>query len=201
MENFNSEITPEVENKIPPKKRSGFGGFLIDTLETIVIAFLLFLAINTVTSRVRVENISMKPTLQPGNLLIVNKLAYKWSEPKHGDIVVFHFQGNKSEDYIKRLIGLPGDEVIVSDGQVSVNGRILNEPYIADNPNYEGSWMVPENQLFVLGDNRNNSSDSHHWGFVPMKDVVGKAIFLYWPFDRIKNLSIPDLVTAASEGN
>lgn len=197
MENFNAQITPQEQPIKPAKKRSGFGGFLIDTFETIIIALLLFLAINAVSSRVRVENISMKPTLQPGNLLIVNKLAYKWSEPKHGDIIVFHFQGNKSEDYIKRLIGLPGDKVVVHNGIVYVNDVGLKEPYIMDVPGYEGSWIVPESQFFVLGDNRNNSSDSHQWGFVPVEDVVGKAICIYWPFDRIKSLSMPDLVSAA----
>jgi len=78
-------------------------------------ALLLFLAINAVSSRVRVENISMEPTLQPGYLLIVNKLAYKVGEPKHGDIVVFHYMGDKNEDYIKRVIGLPGDEVKIGE--------------------------------------------------------------------------------------
>jgi len=139
----------------------------------------------------------MKPTLQEGDLLLVNKLAYKWSEPKHGDVIVFHFQGSKNEDYIKRLIGLPGDEVRVENGIVYVNDHALNEPYIAAKPAYSGTWNVPEGQLFVLGDNRNNSSDSHHWGFVPMEDVVGKALFIYWPFDEARSLIIPDLVNAA----
>ncbi len=197
MENYNTEITPEKQPDKKRTKRSGFGGFLVDTFETILLALLLFLAINAVSSRVRVENISMKPTLQEGDLLLVNKLAYKWSEPKHGDVIVFHFQGSKNEDYIKRLIGLPGDEVRVENGIVYVNDHALNEPYIAAKPAYSGTWNVPEGQLFVLGDNRNNSSDSHHWGFVPMEDVVGKALFIYWPFDEARSLIIPDLVNAA----
>lgn len=160
-------------------------------------ALLLFLAINAVTSRVRVENISMEPTLQPGYLLIVNKLAYKLGEPQHGDIVVFHYMGDKNEDYIKRVIGLPGDEVKIENGTVYVNGIALNEPYIAAFPAYSGTWVVPEGSLFVLGDNRNNSSDSHQWGFVDMDDVVGKAVFIYYPFDVIGSLVIPDLVQAA----
>ncbi len=199
MEDFNTEITPENENKKSRGKRSGFGGFLMDTLETVLLALLLFLAINAVSSRVRVENISMKPTLQPGDLLLVNKLAYKWSSPKHGDIIVFHFQGDKNEDYIKRLIGLPGDVVSVKGGIVYVNDQALTEPYIAAQPDYEGNWIIPEGQLFVLGDNRNNSSDSHQWGFVNMDQIVGKAIFLYWPFEKVRSLASPDLVTAAPE--
>lgn len=200
MENNLSVITPDQEVRTPKKKeRSSVMGFLVDTIETILLALILFLAINAVSSRVIVENISMKPTLQEGELLLVNKLAYKLGKPDHGDIVVFHFQGNKNDDYIKRLIGLPGDEVKVSNGTVYVNGYALTEPYIAAPPAYEGTWKIPEGQLFVLGDNRNNSSDSHQWGFVDMKDIVGTAIFAYWPIDRMRSLSIPDLVQAAQE--
>lgn len=197
MENITSEITPEEPGKKPGDKRAGVLGFLIDTFETLLLALLLFLVINGVSSRVRVENISMKPTLQPGNLLLVNKLAYKWGEPKHGDVIVFHYQGSKNDDYIKRLIGLPGDVVTVKNRIVYVNDIGLTEPYIADLPAYEGSWTVPEGNVFVLGDNRNNSSDSHQWGFVDMKDIVGKALFIYWPLDAARSLTMPDLVKAA----
>lgn len=197
LENITSEITPEEPGKKPGDKRAGVLGFLIDTFETLLLALLLFLVINGVSSRVRVENISMKPTLQPGNLLLVNKLAYKWGEPKHGDVIVFHYQGSKNDDYIKRLIGLPGDVVTVKNRIVYVNDIGLTEPYIADLPAYEGSWTVPEGNVFVLGDNRNNSSDSHQWGFVDMKDIVGKALFIYWPLDAARSLTMPDLAKAA----
>ncbi len=198
LEDITSTITPETGEPKKQKQNSNRIGFLIDTLETIVLALVLFVIINAVSSRVRVENISMKPTLQPGYLLVVNKLAYKWGEPKHGDIVVFHFQGNQEEDYIKRIIGLPGDTVEVSKGIVSVNGHPLTEPYIAELPAYEGKWSVPMDTLFVLGDNRNNSSDSHQWGTVEMDDVVGKALFIYFPIQAIQSLVIPDLVNAAN---
>jgi len=79
------------------------------------------------------------------------------------------------------VIGLPGDEVLVSDGTVQVNGEALNEPYILQSPSYRGSWQVPEGHLFVMGDNRNNSSDSHNWGTVGLDYVVGKALIVYWP--------------------
>jgi len=105
--------------------------------------------------------------------------------------------GDKNEDYIKRVIGLPGDEVKIENHTVYVNGYALNEPYIAELPAYNGTWYVPENCLFVLGDNRNNSSDSHQWGYVEMKDIVGKAVFIYYPFDVFGSLIIPDLVQAA----
>lgn len=197
MDQFTTEITPQPESGEENKKNRRRSNFLLDTLETILMALLLFFAINFVTARVRVENISMEPTLKPGYLLVVNKLAYKLGEPKHGDIVVFHYMGDKNEDYIKRVIGLPGDEVKIENYTVYVNGYALNEPYIAELPAYNGTWYVPENCLFVLGDNRNNSSDSHQWGYVEMKDIVGKAVFIYYPFDVFGSLIIPDLVQAA----
>ena len=172
-------------------------GFWRDLIETILMAVVLFLLLNAVTSRVRVYNVSMQPTLYEGNLLVVNKLAYKLGEPKRGDIIVFHYQGSPTEDYIKRVIGLPGDTVDVSGGVVRVNGQTLTEPYIAALPAYTGTWKVSEGELFVLGDNRNHSSDSHDWGFVNQEWVVGKAIVVYWPLDRIRILSHPNLVNAA----
>ena len=172
-------------------------GFWRDLIETILMAVVLFLLLNAVTSRVRVYNISMQPTLYEGNLLVVNKFAYKLGTPKRGDIIIFHYQGTPTEDYIKRVIGLPGDTVNISNGVVQVNGQTLTEPYIAALPKYTGTWMVPEGELFVLGDNRNLSSDSHEWGFVKQEWVVGKAVLVYWPLDRIRVLTSQNLVHAA----
>jgi signal peptidase I len=139
----------------------------------------------------------MQPTLKQGYLLLVNKLAYKLGEPEYGDVIVFHYNGDQQEDYIKRVIGLPGDEVDIRDGVVRVNGMVLTEPYIMEVPGYTGTWSVPEGSLFVLGDNRNHSSDSHQWGYVQMDWVVGKALYVYWPFEAIGSLSIKELVRAA----
>ena len=172
-------------------------GWLIDAAETIILALVMFVIINALTSRVRVENISMLPTLNPGELLLVNKMAYKLGDPHHGDVVIFHAPNNPGEDYIKRLIGAPGDEVTIGNGKVVVNGVELTEPYIAASPSYNGSWIVPEDSLFVLGDNRNSSSDSHAWGFVPLDQVIGKALFIYWPLNKIASLTQPDIVTAS----
>ena len=184
------EPTPEVK---PENKTRGFWR---DMLETILMAVVLFLLLNAVTSRVRVYNVSMQPTLHEGNLLVVNKLAYKLGEPKRGDIIVFHYQGTVTEDYIKRVIGLPGDTIDIGGGVVRVNGQAITEPYIAELPGYTGRWKVPEGELFVLGDNRNHSSDSHDWGFVKQEWVVGKAILVYWPLDRLRVLTNMDLVHA-----
>jgi len=194
LDNFRAEIIPE-----PPKKetRSGCLSFTIDTIETILLALVLFFGINAISARVRVENVSMKPTLQPGEFVLVNKIAYKIGKPQIGDIIVFHYPRDPKEDYIKRLIGRPGDEVTVKDGKVYVNDQPLDEPYIAAAPAYDGSWTVPADSVFVLGDNRNQSSDSHSWGFVPLDFVVGKALFIYWPLQQFQVIEHPATVIAA----
>jgi signal peptidase I len=157
---------------------------ILDVIETVVFALLIFAVINTLTARIRVDGMSMEPTLETGEFVIINKLAYRLGTPEIGDVIVFHFPRNPEQEYIKRVIGLAGDQVVISNRQVEVNGRVLNEPYIAAPPRYELSEVVPEDSLFVLGDNRNNSSDSHDWGAVPMANVVGKAVFIYWPVDQ-----------------
>ncbi len=196
MEQNETEIKIEEQTSQTGREQKS-RGFWRDLIETVLMAVVLFLLLNAVTSRVRVYNISMQPTLYEGNLLVVNKFAYKLGTPKRGDIVIFHYQGTPTEDYIKRVIGLPGDTVNISNGVVQVNGQTLTEPYIAALPKYTGTWMVPEGELFVLGDNRNLSSDSHEWGFVKQEWVVGKAVLVYWPLDRIRVLTSQNLVHAA----
>ena len=188
---------PVIDLDEQPEKKSKLRSFLLEILQTLLLALIFYFIIDSFFPRVRVENISMKPTLQPGELLLVNKLAYKIGNPQHGDVIVFHYPGNPSEDYIKRLIGLPGDEVKVEGGMVYVNGQPLDEPYISAPPSYRGTWEVPEDSFFVLGDNRNQSSDSHSWGFVPLENVVGKALIVYWPIDQIKTLTHQLTVSAA----
>jgi signal peptidase I len=190
------ENDPENFELTPPTKRSNFLGFVIDSVETILLALVLFLVINALSARVRVENISMLPTLQPGEFLLVNRVAYKIGNPSIGDVVVFHAPGASGLDYIKRVIGLPGDQVRVENGTVFVNDQPLYEPYISSTPTYSGIWVVPEGEYFVLGDNRNNSSDSHMWGFVPFDDIVGRALLIYWPFSEFTILNSPNIVQA-----
>lgn len=151
---------------------------LRDLFETVVLAVLLFAGISAVSARVRVDGYSMVPTLKNGEYVLVNRLAYRFGQPQRGDIIVFR---RMDEDLIKRVIGLPGDTVRIVDGVVQVNGRTLQEPYIAAPPHYNGEWLVPEGELFVLGDNRNDSSDSHVWGTLPLQSVIGRAIVIYWP--------------------
>lgn len=180
---------PQQAPEVPEKNR--FWHDVGEIIQTLILALILYFAIDAVFARVRVDNISMETTLMPGDLVVVNKLAYKFSPYHTGDVIVFHDPLNTSEDFIKRIIGTPGDIVSVHNGQVSVNGVILNENYINNIADYEGDWVVPNDSLFVLGDNRNESSDSHIWGFVPLYDVVGRALFVYWPVNYIKAFGNP----------
>ena len=123
----------------------------------------------------------MVPTLQNGEFVLVSKMSYRFGQVDRGDIIVFHFPMNPDEELIKRVIGLPGDHISVQAGVMSINGQVLNEPYIANAPAYSGDWDVLEGELFVLGDNRNNSNDSKDWGLLPLEKVVGKAVVIYWP--------------------
>jgi signal peptidase I len=133
---------------------------------------------------------SMLPTLQINDRLIIDKWSYRSQPPQRGDIVLFSpteelKQQNFKDAFISRLIGIPGDKVEVKGGKVYVNNQPLEENYIEDTPNYQfGPVTVPANSYFVLGDNRNNSYDSHYWGFVPRENIMGKATKRFWPPER-----------------
>lgn len=182
MENYRTEPVPETTTPKPP--RSGAVQLIIDIAETLLLVALLWVSINAASERIRVDGFSMEPTLHSGEFVVVNKLAYKFGEPALGDVIVFRYPRNPDKEYIKRVIGTPGDTVTISNGRVYVNGELIEEPYIAAPPRDQNEWKVPENSLFVLGDNRGNSSDSRAWGPVPMEYVIGKATFVYWPPDR-----------------
>lgn len=181
----------------PPSNRIGLAKLLVDLIETILLAVLLFIGINAVSARIRVDGFSMLPTLQSHQYVLVNRLAYKLGNPQTGDVIVFHYPRDPQQEYIKRVIGLPGDRVQIANGEVRVNGQLIDEPYIAAAPIYQTEWNVPADSLFVLGDNRNNSSDSHNWGPVPIDYVVGKAILVYWPPEDWGSINGPE--AAASQ--
>jgi signal peptidase I len=171
----------QTEPQTPEQEKTDWKHFLLDLLETVGLAIVLFLIINALSARVRVDGFSMLPTLHDGEFVLVNKLAYHIGSPTRGDIIVFQSTTEKDLDLIKRVIGLPGDHIVIGNNKVMVNGQTLNEPYIAAAPLYSGEWTVPVGDLFVLGDNRNDSSDSHAWGFLPIQNVVGKSLLIYWP--------------------
>jgi signal peptidase I len=195
LDDYSVEVNPEPI--VAERKRSGFLRFLLDVLETLVLSALLFVAINAISARIRVDGFSMEPTLHNGEFVIVNRLAYQLGDPDRGDVIVFHYPRDPAQEYIKRVIGLPGDRVKISNGQVLVNDVLVDEPYIAAAPRYQSEWSVPQDSLFVLGDNRNNSSDSHNWGPVPLENVVGKALIVYWPPEAWGIITHPKTANAA----
>jgi len=169
--------------------------------QTVLLSALLFAAINLATTRILVQSVSMQPTLYESDRVLVNKLASIVGSPSRKDIIVFNPPvPNMDEPYIKRIIGLPGDDVRITNGQVYVNDLPLQETYIAAPPYYAGSWSVPPGHVFVLGDNRNNSSDSHFWGVVALDSILGKAEFVFWPFSHLKLLN-PANASAAGNVN
>lgn len=166
----------------PPRWRV----FLRELFETILLAVVLFLLINALTARVRVDGPSMEPSYFHNNRVVVSKVSYLLGDIERGDVIVFPAPPNPDEDYIKRVIGLSGDEISVQNGVVFVNGQALVEPYISAPPiNNMNPTIVPEDSVFVMGDNRNVSSDSRSWGPLPIDDIIGKAVFVYWPLDKI----------------
>ncbi|HTL90585.1 MAG TPA: signal peptidase I [Leptolyngbya sp.] len=170
----------------------------IETVKVLGMSLFLALGIRTFVAEARyIPSGSMEPTLQINDRLIIDKLSYDFTNPQRGDVIVFNptqtlQQQNFHDAFIKRVIGLPGETIQVKGGQVWVNGSPLKEQYIEAQPNYQwGPVTVPANAYLVLGDNRNNSYDSHYWGFVPRKDIIGKAIVRYYPFNRVGELTHP----------
>lgn len=182
METLNQETQTE-----PVEEQINWKRFIFDILETVILAVVLFVGINAISARVRVDGLSMQPTLEDGEFILVNKLSYQWNEIERGDIIVFDFPLNMEEELIKRVIGIAGDKVVVQNNQVFVNDQLLNEPYISQPPRYSGEWLVTQGNIFVLGDNRNNSNDSKDWGLLPIENIVGKASVIYWP-PRVWNI-------------
>lgn len=184
-----SESLPQPEIKKTAKKEENP---ILEIVKTVVMAGILSIGIRTFVAEARyIPSSSMEPTLEINDRLIIEKMTYRFREPQRGEIIVFNAteaiqQLGWNGAFIKRVIGLPGDEVVVRNGEVKVNGQILREPYIEEAPKYDwGPVVVPENSYLVLGDNRNNSSDSHIWGYVPDENIIGRATVRFWPFNRL----------------
>lgn len=166
----------------------------MDTIETVVIALAIFVVIYLfLVQPHQVKGSSMVPNFLDGEYILTDKISYRFNKPQRGDVVVFKAPKDQEVDFIKRIIGLPGDTVELDNGKVSVNGENLAEKYLPDSfTTKPGAFLfnltpvsVPEGQYFVLGDNRDHSSDSREWGFVTMEELVGKAWFIYWPVDKV----------------
>lgn len=169
---------------------------LREWVEAIVGALILAAFIITfIAQSFIVDGISMMSTLEDGQRLLVDKLSYRFMEPKRGDVIVFKYPSNTKEEFIKRIIAVPGDNVWIIEGRLFVNGELITEDYIDEtmergfNPQ-----IVPEGHYFVLGDNRNRSLDSRdsRVGFVPRDLIIGRAIWSYWPLNRIEIIQRPE---------
>jgi signal peptidase I len=204
------EARPVAAAEAPPmpSRRRRALRLVRELAETFILALLIFLVVRAALQNFRVEGSSMDPSLHNGQYLIINKAIYTrinldtiskfipfidpgdnperylFRAPKRGDVIVFRFPGDPDRDFIKRIVGEPGDIVEVRNGTVYIDGEPLDEPYITSKPTYVyGPREVPPKQYFVLGDNRNNSYDSHAWGFLPEENIIGQAWLSYWPTD------------------
>lgn len=172
------------QNGDPAKKNS----FFMEILQSLLVAAVLAFLIHTfIMQNFRIPSGSMEPTLQIQDYIFASKLAYRLDEPKRGDIVVFKWPKDTSRYFVKRLIAVGGETVAIKDSQLYIDGELVPEDYLPQGLRFGsyGPVTVPEGYYFMLGDNRNNSSDSRDWGFVPRNLIVGKEIFIYWPPDRI----------------
>jgi len=161
---------------------------IVETLDACLFAALLSLVIITfVVQAFYIPSGSMEPTLMVDDRILVAKFMYRFEPVHRGDVIVFRYPLNPQRDFVKRVVGLPGDRVQLKDGVVHLDGTVLSEKGYTIKPDFGnyGPVTVPASQFFVLGDNRNNSEDSRFFGYVPRGNVIGKAIFIYWPLPRI----------------
>ena len=168
----------------PPRQKS----FLRDTLEIVFLALVLYVVIQYAVQTVHVLGSSMYGTLHDNDLLVASKISYKLHPPQRGDIIVFKPPDEASRDFIKRVIALPGERIHITNSVVYINGQVLREPYLPEKWTYNNNWpadgqdkLVPPNEYFVMGDNRNHSSDSRTFNFIELDSILGKAEIRIWP--------------------
>lgn len=188
-------MTDEQEQQLEKQSLQKTENPWVEGFKTVGLSLVLALGIRHFVAEARyIPSGSMEPTLQINDRLIIDKLTYNFRQPERGDIVVFSptkalQQQNFKDAFIKRVIGLPGEKVEVKGGRVYINNQPLRENYIEDKPNYAfGPVTVLPGQYLVLGDNRNNSYDSHYWGFVPRDKIIGRAVVRFWPANRVGEL-------------
>jgi len=168
--------------------------FFLDILEVVVFAIAIFLFLYLLVLQPhKIKGQSMEPNFHDGEFLLTDKITYRFSEPKRGDVIVFEAPGSNNEEFIKRIIGLPGENISLINGKIYINGTILNENYLPETLITEGGLFlenndnitIPENHYFMMGDNRVASSDSRSWGFVEKDKISGRAWIIYWPPPRL----------------
>lgn len=173
-----------IEPEAAPRK-SALRAWVKDVIVSLGVSafFIIFLY-----QPVKVEGTSMLPVLEDQERIFINKFVYRWEPISRGDIVVFRYPHDPSKSYIKRVIGVPGDRVVIDRGRVYVNGYLLKEPYVPqkfiDYRSYP-EMVVPRDSYFVLGDHRSMSSDSRDFGAVDQNHISGKAVFIYWPMEKL----------------
>jgi len=184
MEKNNKEMKNLKKKDIKKGKKSMIRELLETVISAGIIAFIIITFIGQVTV---VRGASMEPTLHDNERLVANKIIYRFQSPERNEIVIFRPPIGVKRNYIKRIIGIPGDKIEIVKGEVYLNDKKLEESYVK-NRSYESMppAIVPDNSFFVLGDNRPNSSDSRYWGFVPRKNVVGRAWVVFWPLSKIR---------------
>jgi len=170
-----------------PKGRHWLVALLFDLSSTLIPAIVIALLIHVFLAQAtRVYGQSMEPNLHTDQRLVIEKLSYHFHGPRRGDVIVIHDPGGSPELLIKRVIGLPGERITVTDGRVYVDGTALDEPYLTQPTTGGGrSWIVPPLNVFVMGDNRSASRDSRIFGPVPLDQIVGHAVIRYWPPEQI----------------
>lgn len=192
--NFASSSVDSKPTSTPVSQVARFWQGQQENLRLLVIALIIAVVVRIWIAEPRfIPSNSMNPTLHIGDRLIVEKVSYYLHPPQYGDIVVFspppqlqQIGYRPQQAFIKRVIATPGQTIAVHQGQVVVNHQPLEEPYILEPPNYEMPLItVPDGYLFVMGDNRNDSNDSHVWGFLPQQNVIGHATLRFWPFERL----------------
>ncbi len=175
--------------------------FFLDTLETIVISLAIFVLVYQFLFQPhQVDGHSMVPTFQNGDYILTDKLSYRFHPPKRGDIIVFRAPQDERVEFIKRIIAIPGDTVMVKNQQVWLNGKALKEPYTNDGITPADAFLregraveVPTGNYIVMGDNRLHSSDSRHWGFVRSDEIIGRVFFRYWPLQTFGPIKTSEL--------
>ncbi len=171
-----------------------------ENIKSLLIAFILAMFIRTFFFQAfKIPSRSMEPTLQVGDRLLANKIIYRFRKPERGEVIIFKYPENRRRDFVKRLVGLPEEKVGIHNGKVYIDGKEVNPVrnkflngvnplnsryYYSEGPYGENEVLVPPHFYYVLGDNSRNSKDSRYWGFVPERDIIGKAFFIYWPFRR-----------------